>query len=298
MVKVQSVCNGAATIITGFACGKGAAFGINLENKVSVELTDDGITSGIKGLEGKEAPLMNYCVEEVLKATGLESGARVWAEPNMPLGVGLKSSSIAANATVLATIEALARREDVDWRAEGLNGVKFGDIDIINLGINAAFRAKVTSTGALDDASASYFGGYAVTDNLGRKIHARGTIDDHKILIYLPKNHKEVSSGGVDMLELKKHEKEVEGYWQKALKGEIFEALTLNGLLHSRIFGYGLEETQAALDAGAIASGLTGTGPAVVAVVDEIDDVCDVWRPFGGKIIEAKTNNLKARILK
>ncbi len=49
-------------------------------------------------------------------------------------------------------------------------GEMVDDFEIVNLGVDAAFDAKVTVTGAFDDACASYFGGVVVTDNLERKI--------------------------------------------------------------------------------------------------------------------------------
>lgn len=296
MVKATAVCRGAATIITGFACGRGGAFGLCLENKATVKLAEEGINSEIMGLPGKNADLMDYCVEEVLKHTGLKSGARVTAEPTMPLGVGLKSSSVAANAVVLATVEALSKREGVDWRSEGLNGVELSDMDLINLGVEAAFRAGVTSTGALDDASAAYFGGYTITHNLERKILGQGEIEDLDVLVFIPQEHVEVSSGGVDIDYIQKYSRQVEYVWNRALEGDVLEAVTLNGILHSVIFDYGMPATKLALEAGALSAGLSGTGPAVVAVCEDPDGVKEAWMSLPGKIIQTRTNNRKAWI--
>jgi len=299
MDSVTAVCNGAATIITGFAAGKGAALGITLQNKATVNLTaGEEINCTIKDHPGKDTSLMKYCVQEVFEYTGLTAGAEVTAEPTMPLGVGLKSSSVAANAVTLATVEALSRREGVDWRKYPLNGAKVTDMDVINLGINAAFKAEVTSTGALDDASASYWGGYTVTDNLDRKIHKKDNLPNTMdVLIYLPEKIKEVSSGKVDVDYVKKYEKQVRYLWDRALEGDIYEALTFNGITHSIIFDYGLEPTKLALEAGARAAGLSGTGPAVVALTSDPDPVREAWNTLKGRVIECKTNNNKARIL-
>ena len=84
---------------------------------------------------------------------GLEKsfGAKIKTQSNIPIARGLKSSSVAANATALATTAALGKTLD--------------DLEIIKLGVEAAFDAKVTVTGAFDDACASYFGGIVITDN-------------------------------------------------------------------------------------------------------------------------------------
>ncbi len=54
-----------------------------------------------------------------------------------------------------------------------------------------------------------------------------------------------------------------------------------------------------ALIAGALAAGLSGTGPAVTAIVsDEKKDlVKDAWQAYEGDIIEARVNNEKAKVV-
>ena len=100
-------------------------------------------------------------------------GAKVRTFSNIPVARGLKSSSVAANATVLATIAALDKTID--------------DLAVVNLGVDAAFDAKVTVTGAFDDACASYFGGVVVTDNLKRKLIERNTLPSGlSVLFYVP----------------------------------------------------------------------------------------------------------------
>ncbi|MBR6927591.1 MAG: shikimate kinase, partial [Methanobrevibacter sp.] len=45
--------------------------------------------------------------------------------------------------------------------------------------------------------------------------------------------------------------------------------------------------------AGAIASGLSGTGSAFVAVVEEdsVDDVKEAWEKYEGRVIETQVDN-------
>ena len=83
-------------------------------------------------------------------------GAEIKTWSNIPVAKGLKSSSAAANATALAATAALGKTLD--------------DLELVKLGVEAAFDAKVTVTGAFDDACASYFGGVVITDNLNRQI--------------------------------------------------------------------------------------------------------------------------------
>jgi shikimate kinase len=52
------------------------------------------------------------------------------------------------------------------------------------------------------------------------------------------------------------------------------------------------------MKSGAIAAGLSGTGPAVVALADENPGrIADSWKQFEGTVIGTNTNNKKARIL-
>ena len=51
--------------------------------------------------------------------------------------------------------------------------------------------------------------------------------------------------------------------------------------------------------AGALAAGLSGTGPAVTAIVpdERIDLVKNAWQKFEGEILEARINHDKAKVV-
>ena len=76
-----------------------------------------------------------------------------------PCGQRLKSSSTAANAAVLATLDAMGEEMDL--------------IEAAKIGVAAAREAGETITGALDDALASMLGGAVVTDNRNMKLLKR-----------------------------------------------------------------------------------------------------------------------------
>ena len=69
--------------------------------------------------------------------------------------------------------------------------------------------------------------------------------------------------------------------------------LTLNGLLYSATLGFDSTIAIDALDAGALASGLSGTGSSFVAVVDgeSIDKVKESWMKYEGRVLETKVDN-------
>ena len=55
----------------------------------------------------------------------------------------------------------------------------------------------------------------------------------------------------------------------KALEGDYFSAMTINGLCYSAALGLEPELTVLALKNGALSAGLSGSGPAVVTLVHE-----------------------------
>lgn len=303
MMKSTALSHGAGTIICAFATGKGAAFGVDLWTKARVRLREDGvINASIKGFPEENTLLLKSCVRRVMERFGFSFGADIETESSIPIAAGLKSSSTAANASVLALAGALAREhgsvevDDAGVQRVFIGGHEVEPVSLVKTGIQAAFDAKVTVTGAFDDASASFFGGYTVTDNMRKELVASGVMDELNVLVFLPEGR--IYSGGVDVAKVKAISDEIGFAWNLAREGRVYAAMTINGLLHSLAFkqdpGIALE----ALGAGALAAGLSGTGPSVVALVsDSVDEVKDAWQAFEGEIVEAKTNNIKARIL-
>lgn len=288
MGKAEAVSHGAATIVNAIATGKGAAVGVNLWTRAKVELTDKpGIIEGNILSDPTEDPvLIEKTVGKVLEYFNLEEklGAKVETRSNIPIARGLKSSSVAGNAITLATVAALDKSLD--------------DLTIVNLGVDAAIEAKVTITGAFDDACGSYFGGVVVTDNLKRKIVKRfETDEDLAVLFYVPA--KKVYTSGSDVKRMKRVAPLVETVYKEAVKGKYWSALTLNGLIYSSALGYDPSIAVDALMAGALASGLSGTGPAVTAVVsdEKIDRVKGAWQTYEGDILQSRVNHEKARVV-
>lgn len=286
--KAVAISYGGATIINAIATGKGAAFGVKLWTKAEVRITDNShvIRGEITSDPSESTTLIEKTVKKVLEHFGLAGkfGAEVKTWSNIPIARGLKSSSVAANAIALATVAALQKEID--------------DLTIINLGVEGAVEAKVTVTGAFDDACASYFGGIVITDNFKRKIVKRFKApEDLKVLFHIPK--AKVYTSSIKVEKLKTISPLVEIAYREALKGNFWRALTLNGLLYSSALGYDPSIAMDALTAGAMAAGLCGKGPAVTAVVaeDKVDKVKEALMKYEGEVIEAEINNEKARVL-
>jgi len=281
----RAVAHGAVTVINAISCGLGAALGVDLKTEALVKLTDEPgrIEGRILSDPGEDTLLIEKTVSRVLSHFGLESqyGAYVETNSDIPIARGLKSSSVAANAVTLAVLDAL--REEVD------------DLAAVNMGVDAALDAGVTITGAFDDACASYFGNIVVTDNFARKILKRFYLDEeHPILIHVPLEKSYTARSNVQRMKLISDE--IKALHGMALEGEYWAAMTLNGLLYSIVLGYDTKVAMDALSTGALAAGLSGTGPAVAAIVpqENVDNVTKAWRMHGGSIIRTRINTEKA----
>jgi shikimate kinase len=286
--KAEAISHGAATIINAIATGRGAAIGVDLWTKANVRVTDEpGIIQGKILSDPSEKPiLIGKTVRSVLKRLNLEErfGAKVETQSNIPIARGLKSSSAACNAIALATVAALGKNLD--------------DLAVVNLGVDGAIDAKVTITGAFDDACASYFGGLVVTDNLKRRIVKRYELTkDLSVLFYVPEKKSYTVSS--DISRMKEVASLVKIAYKEALKGGYWSALTLNGLIYSSALGYDPSVALDALMAGALAAGLSGTGPAVAAVVsdDKKDLVRDALQAYEGEVLETLVNHEKASVV-
>ncbi|MGA3061132.1 MAG: shikimate kinase [Candidatus Bathyarchaeia archaeon] len=286
--KARAIANGAATIVNAMALGKGAAFGVDLWTKAEVKLTNEPhiIKAEITSDPKENTTLIEKTAIRILQRFSLDNsfGVEVKTCSNIPIAKGLKSSSAAANAVALATTAAL--------------GKTLCDLELVNLGVDAAFDAKVTVTGAFDDACASYFGGVVITDNLNREIIKQLPLtEDLSVLFHVSREKAYTANCNVGRLQTIKPLVEIA--YKEALEGKIWEALTLNGLIYSSASGYNPSIAIDALAAGAVAAGLCGKGPAVTAVTpkDRLDSVKAALQKYGGEVLQTRLSREKAKVI-
>lgn len=274
---------GSATIINAIATGFGSAFGIALDIKCEAK----SISSGVECSNdvGADTTLMELCVDKVFKHYNIDEGdfgISLKTESSLPMASGLSSSSASSNAIVKVASEIIA---------EEFNLKKLTDLETINMAIDASLDAGVTITGSFDDATASYFGGVVVTDNMNRQFIIKEKMDDFDVLIYMPNFHSK--SGDSNVERMKVLAPLVETAFDFASKKEYFKAINLNGLIYSSTLGFNTSIAIDALQAGALASGLSGTGSAFFAIVDDdsIDDVHESLSKYDGQVIRTKVDN-------
>ena len=285
----RAVAPAAGTVLNALATGTGSAFAIDLETTATVDLTDDGeIVGEIADQPDADTALIERCAEltiaDYADAAGLDEtdvGARVRTESEVPLAAGLKSSSAAANATVLATLDALAVADAVDR------------IDACRLGVRAARDAGVTATGAFDDASASMLGGVTVTDNTSDALLARDEVD-WWALVYTPP--EQAYSADADVSACERIAPMATLVEELALDGRYGEAMTVNGFAFSAALEF---STGPMIDAMPDVDGvsLSGTGPSYVAVGDRepLEAVRDRWTDRDGttRLLQTRTDGTR-----
>jgi len=295
---------GAGTIINAISTGFGGAFAIDLFTEATVEIGRDlkGIYGEIEHEEVINLPVVSHgtkdrddtaliknCVKVVFDRFNCDFGAYIKTKSNIPMARGLKSSSAASNATVLATISALKK-------GGYIGDVVLDDKSIIDMGVNASLLSKVTITGAFDDASASYMGGVVLTENYDRKIIKRLALN-RDVLILVP--DEPVYTIDIDVNATRSISYFVKLAYDLAMKDEFEQAMTLNGILYTFVWNLDQRPILSALGSGIDGVTLSGTGSAYVAWIeqDHGSELIDKWKELGGQIIPTKINNEGARII-
>jgi shikimate kinase len=268
---------GAATIINAIATYKGSAFSIGLRTYAEIEVAPDmrGISGEAESCGEKvSAKLIERCVQIVFKKYHIRDGAYIKTRSEIPVARGLKSSSAAANAAVLAALSA--------------TGKKLEPLETTRLGVRAALDTGVTITGAFDDACASMLGGLVLTDNKKMKL-VRRTPFTGDILILVPEKRSQAVRKKVLPKMLAPL---VDIAYDMALEGKYENAMTLNGFLYCVALGFDSKPIVLALENDARAASLSGTGPAFAALVDRKSEnaVRSAWKEFGA-VIKTKVNN-------
>lgn len=285
---------GAGTVLNALATGIGSAFAIDVETTAEVNLSasDEGVDGTVAGDPDADTTLVERCVERTVARWCEEAGVSrslggsVHTESGVPVAAGLKSSSAAANATVLATLDALG----IEVGNDGVTRV-----EACREGVAAARDAGVTVTGAFDDASASMLGSVTVTDNDADELLAHDPFD-YDVLVWTPPERAYSADADTDRCANVASVADLVA--ELALAGEYTRAMTVNGLAFSAALGFSADPAVEAMPHAAGVS-LSGTGPSVVAVGDAagLDTVAAKWEERPGETRRTTTRNEGGHIL-
>jgi shikimate kinase len=281
--KTRATMHGAVSIVNAIATGNGSSLGISLRVNAEVELARG---HGVRFLTGKnDDRLVNNIIRNTLPKEMIESNLiTIKVKSEIPIGFGLKSSSAVSNAVALACSRlAKEEEEEVD------------DYAVLDAAVRASLDAKVSITGAYDDATACYFGGFTVTDNYSRRLIRREEAPENLYaIIFLPRNAPRKG----DVHRLSNLSDLFTDAFRLAEAGEYWKAMKLNGVLASAALGSTYLPVMAAIERGALAAGVSGNGPSIAAVAyeDEVGNIKSTLSKFEGTIIMSRINNQKASV--
>ncbi len=280
-MKGNAVAPAAGTVLNALATGRGAAFAIDLYTTATVSLhREPAVEGSVDGHPDADTRLIERCVTAVTEQVGDGQGGVVRTESEVPMAAGLKSSSAAANATVLATLDALDALGSVTPETAA------------RLGVAVAREVGVTVTGAFDDASASMLGGLTVTDNERDELLDRGT-PDWEVLVWTPPER--AYSADADAAVCQRMAPMARLVEQLAHDGSYSQAMTVNGLTFCAALGFSPAPLVEALPDAAGVS-LSGTGPSFTAVGEPgtLGPVRERWGEREGELRVTRTQTAGA----
>ena len=245
--------HGGVSLLHALGAGYGCSLGINLS--IKARLRDDKPGKGVEDPNG----VLDAAVDAWVEA-GLEKPADelFWqVRSTIPMGIGLKSSAAIAVAAIRSLMDATK--------------IELSNADIVDLASRAQLAAGVSFTGSVDDSWSAVEPGWKIINpNLPA---AEGVIlegefvdpEDWKILI-LPRGERE-------LLPDPERFSQVAPQFEKAIaameQGALLVALTENGRATANALGdaKGRRLSNDLLVWGARAAGITGSGPAIAAVI-------------------------------
>tara|TARA_Y100000590_G_scaffold181413_1_gene206792 strand:+ start:9277 stop:10131 length:855 start_codon:yes stop_codon:yes gene_type:complete len=281
MTSVFSKVYGAVSIVNAIATGKGATLGIDTFVETTLTKKEGSgihITSENKSISSR---LINKIIEKMIPRRRLE-GIRLELDfnSNIPTGYGLKSSSAISSAVVLACAKTF--------------GKNVTDENVLKIGAKTSIEAKVSITGAYDDACACYFGGFNVTDNLKMKLLSREVApSDLQAVIFLPKSRKRGN-----LKKLKDFSGAFNKAWELANNSDYWNSAILNGIGTTSILNSEPKIIMKLIEKGALCATISGNGPSIVAITDKKHKT-KIQKEFSGlegKIMIANINNKKAYV--
>lgn len=276
--KTRAIVHGAVSIVNAIATGMGSALGISLKVTAEAQIqTGHGIkfTTGRNGDRLIKNIIQKTIPKEIINGNMIS----ISVDSQIPLGYGLKSSSAVSNAVALACSR-MAKEAEID------------DYGILDASTRSSLEAKVSMTGAYDDATACYFGGFTVTDNYSRRLIRKEKAPENLYaIIMLPTN----SSRG-DIHKLRNFSDLFIDAFELAESGQYWKAMKLNGVLASAALSSSYAPALDAIEHGALSASISGNGPSIAAIgyEDTVEQIAEALSKFDGRIIVSRVNNEKA----
>ncbi len=247
----------AITVVNALSTGIGCAIGIRLSARAEATVTG-GVAGGpVLAIDppASRTPLvvgaLTAAVERFLPSADVRVALELTSD--IPVAVGLKSSSAVTSAVFLALAHAA--------------GAAPPATEVARLSAQVSRRSGTSATGAFDDALAGLTGGVVVTNNYTDEMIRRAPLEpDLEVALWIPPGAHPPSSGV--RARFASDEPIAAQAAEAAIRGEWWTAMELNSELVERAMGYPYRPIREAVArAGARSSGASGLGPAFAAVV-------------------------------
>ena len=249
----QGESNGAISILHALGLGRGCSIGIQLTTKV--QIVEDSVD-----IEDDKNGLL-VAVEKCWRDRGLpipdQFGWKV--DSSIPIGQGLKSSS-ALSCAALRALNSYA------WT--GLSNSEIADI-----AAKSQLISNCAKTGSMDDNWASLEPGWKLVDpalSASESIIFQGDIDPSLSILILLRGKRTVEISAEDFSQ---HEQIFERSLASLMRGSILDALSSNGMAVAAATDdqEALRICNLSIASGAIAAGISGSGPSIAIVCFQDD---------------------------
>ena len=260
------ISHGAVTVVNAIPCGIGATVGIDITTKAGFSVSGSESTVSVVNDPAEDTKMAKICVRNTFLHFGTEEpeGWSLAVDSRIPVSKGLKSSSSACNAIVMAVSEWISS----EYGKRTFGYTKNDVLKMIELGVKCAREANVTVTGAFDDACGCHLGGFVITDNTNNRLIRRIEVEENDVILLIPEAKIRKPSLNREAFfavseESKKLAKAAENNW--------YDSLTENGKLIAKVMNIDDSIAYKAIELGALAAGVSGTGPSVSVIVKKGD---------------------------
>ncbi len=254
---------GGGSVINAIALGIGASFPISLRIAARVCESDEDLISSYADVD--LSPM--YKALALLRERFKFGNVRVEFSGDLPTAGGLKSSSAAVNAMILALNE--------------LFGLGLSRLEAARLNAQVSKAVGISVTGAFDDAAASALGESWLTDNSENALLRRLDVSGRAVVL-IPRWGR----GRARLEEMKLIAPIVRAAVLYAFKGDWRTAMAINAVAYGFALGYDPAPTLEAMRLGAV-GGVSGTGPSHVFIAEEPRRLADVLARFG-EVVEVE----------
>ncbi|WP_337860355.1 shikimate kinase [Ferroplasma sp.] len=259
--------NGGISVLSAFVNGFGAAASIVLPMFTEINLSDEDSFYG-KAIEDT----VNFMRDKFF-LTGKYS---INIKSNIPQGMGLKSSSAMTLSIVFGILK--------------INNIEIAPDELLKIAAEASIENNTSITGAIDDLSIAYFGGFCFTDNRKNVILSKNKIEEKYIILEIGGEKIKTNEIG------NRNFSGYNNYYNEILKliknDYIYEAMMLNGLTFSD--GEDIPVINKMLSTGAIYAGRSGKGPAIFGIYDNGNSMENSFKELqesGYQVIKSRFNN-------